>query len=483
MTRKKTVIDKLWKRMGVRGDVPSLQHSAEHIIRSLQDEQASVTDLTSLVLSDFAFAQKVLRLANSAMYRTMGGDVTTVSRAIMVLGVDTVEYLGLGLQLLNQFQSASDSREDAREVIVRAQMAAEFTRKMTIAHGTQPSEEAVLCTLMYQLARLLVVLYLEDEWARVQAKMAADPSLSESEACREVLGATLEEIAEEAAQQWNLPGEIRNCMQANLPALDASTPQSHGEWLGAVAALSSSVVSMMEADASDDEIALFVLQYTENLALDPMVVQEALEQTQALRATIESENEVPVASVSEPEFDRPHDSVARLEAALEEIRGKSAGLGTTALTPWVVESIMNALNLKTGFMMLLHPGTRRYLARFGFGPGIRERLDKFSFDAGFVPDIFHLVVTKKEPTLWLDVKKPSVSHRLPAWFTAEFPDARSVLLVPVHLQGKCIAMMCGCWGDTPCSRELSLGEIQALSALAGEISGSFERAMATRPPL
>src|SRR6185437_12164123 len=141
MTKKKTVIDKLWKRMSVRGDVPSLQHSAEHIIRSLQDEQASVTDLTSLVLSDFAFSQKVLRLANSAMYRTMGGDVTTVSRAIMVLGVDTIEYLGLGLQLLNQFQSAAGSREDARGVIKRAQMAAEFTRTMTIAHGSHPSEE------------------------------------------------------------------------------------------------------------------------------------------------------------------------------------------------------------------------------------------------------------------------------------------------------------------------------------------------------
>ncbi|WP_033365336.1 HDOD domain-containing protein [Bordetella sp. FB-8] len=480
MTRKKTVIDKLWKRMSVRGDVPSLQHSAEHIIRSLQDEQASVTDLTSLVLSDFAFSQKVLRLANSAMYRTMGGDVTTVSRAIMVLGVDTVEYLGLSLQLLNQFQSAAGSREDAREVIVRAQMAAEFTRKMTIAHGTQPSEEAVLCTLMYQLSRLLVVLYLEDEWARVQAKLAADPSLSESDACRQILGATLEEIAQEAAQQWNLPNEIRNCMQADLPDLDASTPQSHGEWLGAVAALSSRVVSMMEVDASDEEISLFVLQYTENLALDPIIVQEALEQTQALKLEIDSDNEIPVASVSEPEFDRPQDAVARLEAALEEIREKAPGLGTTALTPWVVESIMNALNLKTGFMMLLHPGSRRYIARFGFGPGIRERLDKFSFDAGFVPDIFHLVVTKKEPTLWLDVKRPSVSHRMPAWFTTEFPNARSVLLVPVHLQGKCIAMMCGSWGEMPCSRELSLGEIQVLSALAGEISGSFERAMATR---
>ena len=116
MPKKTRILDKLWKQMTVRGDVPSLQYSAERIIRSLQNEQANVADLTALVLSDFSFSQKVLRLANSVMYRTIGGDVTTVSRAIMVLGVDTVEYLGLGLQLLNQFELAAGSREDARRI-------------------------------------------------------------------------------------------------------------------------------------------------------------------------------------------------------------------------------------------------------------------------------------------------------------------------------------------------------------------------------
>lgn len=467
--------------MAVRGDVPSLQYSAERIIRSLQNEQASVGDLTTLVLSDLSFSQKVLRLANSAMYRTIGGDVTTVSRAIMVLGVDTVEYLGLGLQMLNQFQLAAGSREDARSVTRRAQMAAEFTRAMTSEHGSHQSEEAVVCTLMYQLARLLVILYLEDEWNQIQTLLVADPLLSESAACQRVLGATLEEIAQEAAEHWRLPGEIRNCMQASLPAPDAAIPQSHGDWLGAVSALSSKVAAMMDEYASDDEIAEFVMQYTENLGLDQGNVQQALARMRATGQAIDSDQEVPPSTTTTGlVFDKPRDAGARLAAVLEEIRAKAPQLVATAITPWVVESIMKALNLKSGFMMLLQPESRRYIARFGFGVGIRERLSRLSFDAGFVPDIFHLVATKRTPTLWVDIQEPGISHRVPAWYKKEFPGTRSVLLVPVQLQGRCIAMMCGTWGETPCSQDLSPQEILGLSDLVDEISHSFERAAVAR---
>ena len=480
MATKKQTFDKLWKRMAARGDVPSLQYSAENIIRSLQDEDASVADLASLVLSDLSFSQKVMRLANSVMYRTMGGDVTTVSRAIMVLGVDTVEYLGLGLQLLTQFQGVAGNRKDALNAIRRAMMAAEFTREVTSERGSDLSEEAVVCTLMYQLARLLVILYLEDEWSKIQGRRAADPLLSESAACQQILGLSFEEIAAGAAAHWRMPDEIQRCMHANLPAPD-ELPQSHEDWLAAVVSVSSSVVAMMDANASDDKIAEFVLQYAEVLALDEENVQGALTQAHASAQAIDADREAQPTSANGPVFDKPQDAGSRLQAAFEEIHAKAPQCPAASVTPWVVESIMKSMNLKTGFMMLLHPESREYVARFGFGPGIRERVTRLSCSAGFVPDIFHLVATKGIPTLWVDVKESGVSHRMPSWYKAEFPETRSVLFVPVRLRGRCVAMLCGSWGETVCSQELSPQEAQTLSALADEISISFERSAAARP--
>ena len=470
---KDVVFKKLLSRMAARGDVPSLQYSADRLIQTLQSEQTHVADMTPLVLSDPALTQKVIRLANSAMYNATGGDVTTVSRAIMVLGVDAVEYLGLGLQLLSQFQSAVGSREDARVALKRALVAAEFTRSMTSECGSHLSEEAAVCTLMYPLARLLVILYLEDEWAQIQARLADDASLSENAACQQVLGVTFDEIAEQAAEHWGLPTKIRYSMRARLPEPD-SIPQSHEDWIGAIVSISSCVASMMESDASDEEISRFVLQYTDSLVLEGSNVQDALDMARASEQAVEA-SDVSLTSLDEPMFGKPRDAEARLAAALGEVHAKAPQLSASALVPWVVESIMNVLNLKEGFMMLLDPKSGRYEARFGLGPGVHERLSRLSCDARFVPDIFHLVATKGVPILFADVEDPGVKHRIPVWFTNEFPDAGSILLVPVCLHGRCLAMLCASWGEELCTQGLTPGEARSLSAFAEEISRCFAR--------
>lgn len=470
---KEAVFQKLLSQMAARGDVPSLQYSADRLVRTLQSEQTHVADMTPLVLSDPALTQKIIRLANSSMYNVTGVDVTTVSRAIMVLGVDAVEYLGLGLQLLSQFQSAVGNREDARVALKRALVAAEFTRSMTSECGSHLSEEAAVCTLMYPLARLLVILYLEDEWVAIQAGIAADASLSEAAACRQVLGVTFEEIADLVAGHWGLPTKISYSMRARLPEPD-SIPQSHEDWIGAIVSISSRVASMVESDASDDEISRFVLQYTDNLVLEGSNVQNALDMARASERVV-SASDASLAERDESGFGKPRDAEARLAAALDEVHAKAPRLSAASLVPWVVESIMNALNLKEGFMMLLDSKNGRYEARFGLGPGVHERLPRLSCEARPGPDVFHLVATKEVPILFADVEDPSVKHRIPSWFKNEFPGASSILLVPVCLHGRCLAMLCGTWGEEHCIQGLTPEEARSLSAFADEISRCLAR--------
>ena len=472
---KELVFDKLWRLMTSRGDVPSLQYSADNIVRSLQNEQASTAELTSLVLSDLALSQKVIRLANSAMYATLGGEVTTVSRAIMVLGVETVEHLSLGLQLLNQFESSVGAREDARAALKRALLAADFTRLMTHARGSHQSEEAVVCAMMHQLARLLVVLYFEKEWTQIQEKVAEDSCPTETEACQQVLGVTFEEIASEAAERWNLPPAIRRSMQCSLPDSDASV-LTHEDWLSGVASVSAGVAALVDAKASEQEIFDFVSQYVDVLALNESALSSAIDTVRESADAIDVSDEPARTAKTEGGFEKPKNAAQRLRGALAEVRGSAAEFAPTAVTPWVVESMMNSLNLKTGFMMLLTPATGKYTARFGFGPGVREKLGELVFDAGFVPDVFHLVATKGSPAFFNDIQDRGVSHRIPVWYSRAFPETRSMVLVPVRLRNRCIAIFCGTWGETANTVGVSDDELLTLNDLAAEVSRSFERA-------
>ena len=111
---KAELLDKLWARMSERGDFPMLSQALRTTVSAMGDDDLDFTALVQVVLSDFGLTQKVLRLANSAMYISFGGNITTVTRALMVLGMDAVGHLVVGLKLVDHFHHSAPRRIDAK---------------------------------------------------------------------------------------------------------------------------------------------------------------------------------------------------------------------------------------------------------------------------------------------------------------------------------------------------------------------------------
>jgi len=58
----------------------------QEVYNLIEDEFSSANDLAAMISRDPALTNRVLRLANAAHYRHMGGQVHTVSRAVVLLG-------------------------------------------------------------------------------------------------------------------------------------------------------------------------------------------------------------------------------------------------------------------------------------------------------------------------------------------------------------------------------------------------------------
>ncbi|TEU89575.1 HDOD domain-containing protein, partial [Burkholderia cepacia] len=202
------LLDKLWARMNERGDFPLLSESLRATMAAMKNDDLDFTALVRVVLSDFALTQKVLRLANSAMYMAFGGNITTVTRALMVLGMDAVGHLVVGLKLVDHFHHSTPRRIDAKLELNRALLSGCVARKLTERVELRAGEEAVVCTLMRQVGKLLVVCYLDSEWDRIRRR-AAELNGDEAAACIDVLGVGFDEIGLEAAARWRLPDVIR----------------------------------------------------------------------------------------------------------------------------------------------------------------------------------------------------------------------------------------------------------------------------------
>lgn len=488
---KQAFLDQLWARLAEQGDFPTLQYCIDHVFSSL-DAERNVGEMASSILSDFSLSQKIIRLSNSAMYRSFGGEVTTVSRAIMVLGVDTVIHLTLGVRVLDFFQTMPENRPRAAQALKQAMVAAEFTRTLADARGIAEGEEAVVCTLMHHVSRLLLILYVPEAWDRItamceagaqtgeQTGAQAGAQISEDEACREVLGVSLGEIARAAAVKWRLPPLIAGAMSAP-PLPEGAMPETHADWLGAVARLSSQAAASILAGQDDPSADSPLLAEAQRLGLEPGHLGRALEQARVLTTSMAATDAAGQAGDDAGEQGgKPADALARLQRAVAEVRQEGSAMSIAELAPFALESAMRALNFSRCFLMLLNPSARRFGARLGFGEGTRDKLDQLSFEEGFVPDVFHFATLADRPLLIEDSFGKEAAHRVPRWYREAMPDARALLLIPVRVRNRCVALICGDWGEARFSGALSAEEADAIVQLAAEISAGFLRSAPAR---
>ena len=476
---KSDFFETLWARMAQQGDFPTLQYCVDNIFKTLNAD-LTVGEMATSVLSDFSLSQKVIRLANSAMYRSFGGEVTTVSRAILVLGVEAISHLTLGIQLLDYFHGVAPNRPQATRALQRALVAGEITRALSQARGINEGEEAVVCTLMHHMSRLLIVFYFPEEWERVEAMCAAHP-MTENEACQEVLGVSMVEIAEAAALKWRLPGLIAHAMKPRALSTD-TVLETHADWLAAIAQVSAQAAATMVRDGNQASVEALLLSHAKVLGLDASDVSVAVRQAEVLNASI-VESESPAQDAATLAHGaRPDNVLERLRQGIAEVQREGAGRTVSQLAPMVLESSMRALDFSRCFLMMLNPSTRHFHARLGFGEGMRERLSALSFEEGFVPDVFHFAALASKPLLVEDTTDAEVARRLPRWYRDAIPDARSILLAPVRIRNRCIAMVYGDWGTARAPAGLGEAELETVDELMREIAAGVLRAAPAQSP-
>jgi HD-like signal output (HDOD) protein len=95
----------LMRRMRQKSDFPTLGASVSRIQAMSEAENESLSRLCDEILKDVALTQKLLRVVNTAYYRRAGSDsISTVSRAVTLIGVAGIRNLALSLMLVEHMQ-------------------------------------------------------------------------------------------------------------------------------------------------------------------------------------------------------------------------------------------------------------------------------------------------------------------------------------------------------------------------------------------
>ncbi|MEA3083566.1 MAG: hypothetical protein QOC89_1263 [Paraburkholderia sp.] len=472
---KAAVLDRLWTRMSERGDFPMLSQSLRTTMAAMNNDDLDFTGLVQVVLSDFALTQKVLRLANSAMYMAFGGNITTVSRALMVLGMDAVGHLVVGLKIVDHFHHSAPRRIDAKLELNRTLLSGCVARKLTERGDLRAGEEAVVCTLMRQIGKLLVVFYLDAEWDQIRRHI--EDGTIETDACVLVLGVTFDEIGAEAAVRWRLPDMIRSGM-GEFDPLDVEQPRQV-QWLRAITNYSTAVADVLTQQNMPDwereeRIAGLAQAYSHALNTDPDVLQQM-----SIALAREEGGDGVMAEIVELRANA--DAIARealnpearIAAGVGDLRGLPNGSALAPALALAAETVLAALGFARTVVFVKHSnGTFR--ARLGLGPKIDAALPKLTFNTAFEPDVFHLAVANSVGIFIENARDPKMIARLPEWFRRSFDDARAFVLLPVVDEtGQTVALLYGDWSHTQEARRITQKEMSALNELARELGRFF----------
>ena len=192
-------------------ELPTLPTVVAEVMVTLDKPTSSARDLERLVANDQAIAARLLKLANSAFYG-IPSKVTSLSRAITLLGFNTVRSLVLTIGVLDKFSGPSGGRYfDRGEFWEHSLSVAVASKLLATKDPSVNPEEAHIAGLLHDLGRV-VADYCQPDRFHEAMRRTYEEGENPLEAERNELGLSHDEIGALVAEQWHFPDFIREAM-------------------------------------------------------------------------------------------------------------------------------------------------------------------------------------------------------------------------------------------------------------------------------
>ena len=262
-----STVEFLLRRMQRTGDFPAISRTLSDINRLTGDDQDTNADqLANVILRDYALTGKLLKLVNSAFYGTRTAEVTSISQAVVFLGLEQVRMTANSLAFFGHMKSDSSVLRDSMTKSFLAGLVARY-----IAQHAKLScaEEAFICGMCQNLGENLVIFYFADEYDAITNQVSQ--GLDKAAASRGVLGVSYAELGAAVAKSWNLPAAIIRAIRG-LPPGTIAAPETDQERLRDYSVFATELCDLFQNhDTGDVERAMRELlsRFKHSVSLDP----------------------------------------------------------------------------------------------------------------------------------------------------------------------------------------------------------------------
>jgi len=465
----------LLRRMRHKSDLPVFSQTISILNKVSSSDTDSMASVSNAILKDYSLTNKVLRLVNSAYYNRGGGKISTISRAVVMLGINPVRSIAAALMLFEHMQNKRQSgqlKEDAVESLFSALIANELSRSLSKADH----EEAFLCALLQKLGKTLVRFYLHDESQAID-KLVAQEGQTEASATARILGTSYYKLGISVAREWGFPEQIIDSMKpVDLSTL--TTTETNSSSLQVISQFSNALGALLKLPVNQQPAAIknLTASYSKALKLkdekiDSMLssclkelvefarlIQFNLKDSAYYQSLTSSQIEnlpADTAAISHNEFNA--DTSVRILEEDTESFDRTAEKALTDGIQDITNTLTGDFNLNQVFQMILETiyralaGSRVVLcmkdkpsnsirARFGYGENIDQIINHFKIPLAYQADVFHIAFKNNQDIRIENTREDNIKKRIPDWYHQNI-GAKSFTIFPININHSPIALI------------------------------------------
>lgn len=462
-------LESLLAKIRHKKDFPALSQAISAVNRIAVSDKESVSNLSNVILKDFSLTNKLIKVVNAATYSQFGGTISTISRAVVILGFDTVRSVAVTLMLFEHLKDTSQAAM-LREEILSTFFSGVLARELAPKGGN--AEEAVIGAMFYNLGKLLATFYFPEETAEIAKRME---QASEDDAAISVLGVTHEELGVGIARSWHFPERIISSMR-KITAERIRKQDSVSGRLGVLANLSNELRQIAQYGNPEDKSHMLhelASRYHDAMPVSEKMLGKAIDESmkkfmvETRILGIGNRDSTFLKNVNQWSGGHRRDTQSAEEAFRKSIRADSAFEAAAAkptsgsmlaagieditnvlleeydlndLLRMVLETIYRSMDFSRVLLCIKDAKHNLMAGRFGFGQGVEDLAKKFKFPLAAQTDVFLVALEQGLDIFISDIDAENIRGRIPGWYRGAV-DARSFILFPLVVDRKPIGML------------------------------------------
>ncbi len=201
---------------------PPLPATVSNVITITGNPESSAQELMNAVLPDQAMCLTILKIANSALFG-LPRKVSSVDKAVMVLGFDEIRNIVLGKAVFNTFRNAYRSNRERINLFWEHSFLTGLAAKIIAEDVNLSTSESFIAGLIHDIGKLTMLISLNSDYAAILESSSAHFRAQREE--QERFSITHNEVGYRLLNRWLFPKSLLDTTRHHhTPLLSTSEP-------------------------------------------------------------------------------------------------------------------------------------------------------------------------------------------------------------------------------------------------------------------